>query len=121
MLHGGTDPHHVHQGIHGTHFMEVNQIGAGAMHCGLSLRQSLEDRQDALLQSRSECGCLDPLTDVCPLTMGWVRLKSLHGDAETPQAGTLALLARELVKTGEPQISQSRLDHLRWNTKIKQS
>ena len=121
MLHGGTDPHHVHQGIHGTHFMKVHRIGAGAMHGGLRLRKSLEHRQHALLQSGIQGGCLDPLTDVQPLTMGWIRLESGHRDAQTPKTGTATLLAPELVEAGKAQISQSRLDHRRRNAKIQQS
>ena len=46
----GTDPHHIHQGIHGPHLMEMHLFRGAAMHRGLRLRQALKHRQHPLAQ-----------------------------------------------------------------------
>ena len=92
MKQAGTHPHHVHQGIHGTHLMEMHLLRRAAMHPGLGLRQALKHRHHPLAQGIRPGGSLQLGPQPGPMALRGRGLQQMHVQAATPQAGAASLL-----------------------------
>ena len=113
-------PHHIHQGIHGPHLMEMHLLGAVAMHRPLRLRQLAKHRQHALLQRRLQGGRRDLLAQLPPEAMGGRGLQQLHLQVLAPQATAAALLQPQPKRPRQPQGRQGLLHRRRGQPQIKQ-
>ena len=105
------DPHHIHEGIEGPHLMKMHPLHRMAMHRRLGLGQQGEHRQHPLPQGGIQRGLGDPLAQLPPGPVGWVRLKALHRQVEAPQTAAAALLHHQPVTAGQAEGLQGLVQH----------
>jgi hypothetical protein len=100
MQQAGTDTHHIHEGIHGPHLMEMHLLWGHPMHNRLGFGQQREHLQNAGLKSPIKGGSQNLLPQIPPMAMGRGSLAKLHFQVEPPQTTTTTLLHHQSIGIG---------------------
>ena len=103
MEQASTNPHHIHEGIHGAHLMEMHLLRRHPVHNRLGFRQQGEHLQHLGLEGSFKGGCQDLLPQIPPMAMGRGDLSKLHLQVQPPQTSTPALLHHQPIGLAQAQ------------------
>ena len=115
-----TNPHHIHEGIHGTHLMEMHLLGRHPMDNRLGFRQQAEHLQHLGLKGTIQGGRQDLLPQITPMAMGRGDLAKLHLQVQPPQTTTPALVHHQPIGMAQAQGREGGIDHLLGQAQIEQ-
>ena len=119
MLQGSAHPYHIHKAVNGSHFVEVNAFGVGAMHRRFGLSKSFKHRKDPLAQRLRQGGAADAITQLTPVPMGRLRLGTLNDEPQATQTAAGRLLNPEAVGVSQSKPLQRLVDDRLRNAKIQ--